>query len=124
VTSNIFPRAVGQQLPVAVRAEGSTIWDAEGRPYLDAAGGAVVVAVPHADHDGTTSRVEVRAALRVPDRRSLGPNRHGKLLPHGSREHVRGHARRSGFERTTFGYYRSRREGRPAPGRIIKRSRS
>ena len=34
-------------LPVAARAEGSTIWDAEGRAYLDAAGGAIVVNVGH-----------------------------------------------------------------------------
>jgi hypothetical protein len=32
---------------MAVRAEGSTIWDAGGRAYLDAAGGAIVVAVGH-----------------------------------------------------------------------------
>ncbi len=30
-----------------MRAEGSTIWDADGRAYLDAAGGAVVVGVGH-----------------------------------------------------------------------------
>jgi len=29
------------------RAEGSTIWDAEGRRYLDAAGGAIVVGIGH-----------------------------------------------------------------------------
>jgi adenosylmethionine-8-amino-7-oxononanoate aminotransferase len=32
---------------VAVRAEGATIWDADGRAYLDAAGGAVVVGIGH-----------------------------------------------------------------------------
>ena len=32
---------------MAVRAEGSTIWDADGRAYLDAAGGAIVVNVGH-----------------------------------------------------------------------------
>ena len=32
---------------MAVRAEGSTIWDAQGRAYLDAAGGAIVVNVGH-----------------------------------------------------------------------------
>jgi len=32
---------------VAVRAEGCTIWDADGRAYLDAAGGAIVVNVGH-----------------------------------------------------------------------------
>jgi hypothetical protein len=34
-------------LPVAARAEGSTIWDTEGRAYLDGAGGAIVVNVGH-----------------------------------------------------------------------------
>ena len=32
---------------MAVRAEGSTIWDSTGREYLDAAGGAIVVNVGH-----------------------------------------------------------------------------
>lgn len=32
---------------MAARAEGATIWDADGRPYLDAAGGAIVVGVGH-----------------------------------------------------------------------------
>lgn len=42
----VFRRA-SSNLPVAVRAEGSTIWDASGRSYLDAAGGAIVVGVGH-----------------------------------------------------------------------------
>ena len=46
MTGRVFKRAAGTPL-VAVRAEGSTIWDASGRPYLDAAGGAVVVGVGH-----------------------------------------------------------------------------
>jgi adenosylmethionine-8-amino-7-oxononanoate aminotransferase len=46
VTGRVFQRAAGTPL-VAVRAEGSTIWDATGRPYLDAAGGAVVVGIGH-----------------------------------------------------------------------------
>ena len=46
MTGRVFQRASGAPL-VAVRAEGSTIWDAAGRPYLDAAGGAVVVGVGH-----------------------------------------------------------------------------
>jgi len=44
-------------MPVAVRAEGSTIWDADGRSYLDAAGGAIVVGVGH----GRTSIAAVMA---------------------------------------------------------------
>ena len=46
-TGRVFQRVIGRELPVAVRAEGSTIWDAAGRAYLDAAGGAIVVNVGH-----------------------------------------------------------------------------
>ncbi|MBI2781388.1 MAG: aminotransferase class III-fold pyridoxal phosphate-dependent enzyme [Chloroflexi bacterium] len=46
-SSHVFRRSLDPALPVAVRAEGSTIWDADGRAYLDAAGGAVVVGVGH-----------------------------------------------------------------------------
>jgi hypothetical protein len=44
---HVFRRTADPSPPVAVRAEGSTIWDADGRSYLDAAGGAVVVNVGH-----------------------------------------------------------------------------
>ncbi len=43
--SAVFSR--GEGLPVAVKAEGCWIIDADGRRYLDAAGGAVVSAVGH-----------------------------------------------------------------------------
>ena len=46
-TGRVFQRVLSGDLPVAVRAEGSTIWDADGRAYLDAAGGAIVVNVGH-----------------------------------------------------------------------------
>ena len=46
--SHVFPR-VARELPMAVAAEGAWIVDAEGRRYLDAAGGAVVVGVGHGD---------------------------------------------------------------------------
>ncbi len=46
-TGRVFQRVLGGSLPVAARAEGCTIWDAEGRAYLDAAGGAIVVNVGH-----------------------------------------------------------------------------
>jgi hypothetical protein len=52
----VFPRVFGRRLPVAVRASGATIWDAEGRAYLDGAGGAVVVGIGH-------GRAEVAAAM-------------------------------------------------------------
>jgi len=43
---------------MAVRAEGSTIWDVDGKAYLDAAGGAVVVGIGH----GRQSVADVMAA--------------------------------------------------------------
>lgn len=43
----VFQRTLGGELPFAARAEGSTVWDTEGRAYLDAAGGAIVVNVGH-----------------------------------------------------------------------------
>ncbi|MGH2464897.1 MAG: aspartate aminotransferase family protein [Candidatus Limnocylindrales bacterium] len=46
MTGRVFQRAASMPL-VAVRAAGSTIWDSSGEPYLDAAGGAVVVGVGH-----------------------------------------------------------------------------
>ena len=47
MTGRIFRRSLDPDPPVAVRAEGSTLWDAAGRAYLDAAGGAIVVNVGH-----------------------------------------------------------------------------
>ncbi len=43
----VFLRSALPDPPVAVEAHGSTIRDAEGREYLDAAGGAIVVGVGH-----------------------------------------------------------------------------
>jgi adenosylmethionine-8-amino-7-oxononanoate aminotransferase len=47
VSSRVFRRSIDPVQPVAVRAECATIWDADGRAYIDAAGGAVVVGVGH-----------------------------------------------------------------------------
>ena len=47
VTGRVFRRSLDPDLPVAVEARGSTIRDAAGREYLDAAGGAIVVNVGH-----------------------------------------------------------------------------
>jgi adenosylmethionine-8-amino-7-oxononanoate aminotransferase len=44
---HVFRRSTVADPPVAVEAHGSTIVDAEGREYLDAAGGAIVVGVGH-----------------------------------------------------------------------------
>src|SRR6185436_20879910 len=43
----VFRRSTLPDPPVAVEAHGSTIRDANGREYLDAAGGAIVVNVGH-----------------------------------------------------------------------------
>jgi adenosylmethionine-8-amino-7-oxononanoate aminotransferase len=47
--SHVFHRVLSRELPRAVRAEGVWIEDADGRRYLDAAGGAIVVNVGHGD---------------------------------------------------------------------------
>jgi adenosylmethionine-8-amino-7-oxononanoate aminotransferase len=47
VTARVFLRSSVARPPVAVSASGSTITDADGRTYLDAAGGAIVVNVGH-----------------------------------------------------------------------------
>lgn len=47
MSGHVFRRSMVPEPPVAVSAHGSTIVDSEGREYLDAAGGAVVVNVGH-----------------------------------------------------------------------------
>jgi adenosylmethionine-8-amino-7-oxononanoate aminotransferase len=54
--SHVFPRVLDRALPTAVHAEGAWITAADGRRYLDGAGGAVVVNVGH-------GRPEVIAAV-------------------------------------------------------------
>ena len=49
--SHVFPRILSRQLPTAVAAEGVWITDADGRRYLDGAGGAIVVNVGHGARD-------------------------------------------------------------------------
>ncbi|HJP88759.1 MAG TPA: aminotransferase class III-fold pyridoxal phosphate-dependent enzyme [Candidatus Limnocylindrales bacterium] len=56
--SHVFRRSTDPGIAVAVRAEGSTIWDASGKAYLDGSGGAVVVGVGH----GRRSVVDAIAA--------------------------------------------------------------
>ncbi|HEY3162732.1 MAG TPA: aminotransferase class III-fold pyridoxal phosphate-dependent enzyme [Candidatus Limnocylindrales bacterium] len=47
MTGRVFRRSLDPEPPVAVEAFGSTVRDAAGREYLDAAGGAIVVNVGH-----------------------------------------------------------------------------
>ena len=63
MTGRVFLRAPDMAHPVAVRAEGATIWDADGKAYLDAAGGAVVVGIGHGR--ASVGRVMAEQAGRV-----------------------------------------------------------
>jgi adenosylmethionine-8-amino-7-oxononanoate aminotransferase len=47
--SRVFPRVLHRALPTAVAAEGAWVVDADGKRYLDGAGGAIVVGVGHGD---------------------------------------------------------------------------
>lgn len=47
--THVFRSSVGPELPLAAEARGAWITDTEGRRYLDAAGGAIVVNVGHGD---------------------------------------------------------------------------
>jgi adenosylmethionine-8-amino-7-oxononanoate aminotransferase len=49
--SHVFPRVMGVDLPRAARAQGASIWDTDGKRYLDASGGALVVNVGHGDRE-------------------------------------------------------------------------
>ncbi len=57
-SGRVFRRSGQADPPVAVRAEGSVVWDSTGREYLDAAGGAIVVNIGH----GRREVAEVMAA--------------------------------------------------------------
>jgi len=59
----VFRRSTVPDPPVAIRAEGSTIWDAAGRSFLDGAGGAVVVNVGHGRQ--SVARVMADQAARI-----------------------------------------------------------
>jgi adenosylmethionine-8-amino-7-oxononanoate aminotransferase len=61
--SNVFPRVIGRELPVAERAGGATIWDSSGKSYIDAAGGAIVVGIGHGDEDVVAALTEQAGRL-------------------------------------------------------------
>ena len=59
--SHVFPRVFNRTLPTAVSAEGAWIVDADGKRYLDGAGGAIVVGVGHGDRsliDAATAQLD------------------------------------------------------------------
>jgi adenosylmethionine-8-amino-7-oxononanoate aminotransferase len=59
--SHVFHRVLSRPLPRAVRAEGVWIEDAEGKRYLDGAGGAIVVSVGHGDRSLVEAMAEQSA---------------------------------------------------------------
>jgi len=59
----VFRRSTLADPPVAVAAEGSTIRDAAGKTYLDAAGGAIVVNVGHGRRDVVAAMADQAARL-------------------------------------------------------------
>ena len=62
-TGRVFRRSTVAEPPVAVEAHGSTIIDADGRAYLDAAGGAIVVNVGHGRQTIATAMAEQAGRL-------------------------------------------------------------
>ena len=59
----VFPRSFLKAYPQAVRAEGCFIYTAEGRRYLDAAGGAAVVTIGHGVEQISRAMAEQAARL-------------------------------------------------------------
>ena len=63
MSGRVFRRASAADPPVAVEAAGSTIVDADGREYLDAAGGAIVVNVGHGRREIADAMADQAARL-------------------------------------------------------------
>jgi len=63
MSGRVFRRSSVPNPPVAVAAHGSTIVDADGREYLDAAGGAIVVNVGHGRREIAVAAAEQGARL-------------------------------------------------------------
>ncbi len=59
----VFRRSASADPPVAVRGEGARLWDRDGREYLDAAGGAIVVNVGHGRREIATAMADQAARL-------------------------------------------------------------
>lgn len=47
--NHVFARVLDRDLPAVDHAHGALIWDSDGRRYIDAAGGAIVVGIGHGD---------------------------------------------------------------------------
>jgi adenosylmethionine-8-amino-7-oxononanoate aminotransferase len=62
VSRHVFSRG-GDRLPVAARGIGAEIFDADGRRYLDGAGGAIVVSIGHGVTEVATAIAEQASAI-------------------------------------------------------------
>jgi adenosylmethionine-8-amino-7-oxononanoate aminotransferase len=61
--SAVLRRSFRKELPVAVRGEGVSVWDAEGKKYLDLSGSAAVNLIGHGVPEITTAIAEQAAKL-------------------------------------------------------------
>ena len=71
MSGRVFRRSTSPNPPVAGRGHGSTIVDADGREYLDAAGGAIVVNVGHGRREIADAIAEQAGAARVRPRQRV-----------------------------------------------------
>ena len=62
----VYHKTWGRDYPVAVRAEGVYVYDANGRPYLDAVGGSFVVSIGHGVREVTDAMVEQARQVSFP----------------------------------------------------------
>lgn len=56
--NHVFHRALGEEMPVAVRGDGIRIIDRDGKRYIDASGGAAVSCLGHSDADVRRAIIE------------------------------------------------------------------
>ncbi len=61
--TNVFRRRISHPHPEAVRGDGVYLWDAEGRRYLDASGGPIVVNIGHGVRAVAEAMAEQAAAI-------------------------------------------------------------
>ena len=101
--SHVFPRVLNRTLPTAVSAEGAWIVDADGRRYLDGAGGAIVVGVGHGDRtliDAATEQLNatqyVHGTMFTTEAVERYADELAPLPPHGRPAHLSGVGRKRG----------------------------
>jgi len=61
--SHVFYRRMAHRHPLAVRGEGVYLWDADGRRYIDASGGAAVVNIGHGVNEVAQAMAAQAAAV-------------------------------------------------------------